>query len=177
MRRHNSLIAMFSDKSMTNARLMLMACAALIGGLITAGAGLMGQAVIHHENPPRASQPGQEPPFVQSAPGAIAAKPSADQGPLAIQVDVVDPEGRRLPGVDVLVRLSYPRSSGNAEPVIERSRTDGAGHVQFEVVREQPGGDPSVCTRLGVSTRPCSCDVQRVTDWKSVPSRDPTDPE
>ena len=57
-------------KSMMNARLMLMACVALIGGLITAGAGVMGQAVIRHENPPRASHPVQEPPVAQSPPVA-----------------------------------------------------------------------------------------------------------
>ena len=38
------------------------------------------------------------------------------------------------------MRLFRSRSSGNVQQVIERSKTDGAGHVQFEVVRERQGG-------------------------------------
>lgn len=126
-------------KSMMNARLMLMACRALIGVLITAGAGVVGQAAIRHENPPRASQPGQEPPLVRSPPGAIAAKRSADQSLQVMQVQVVDPEGRRLPGVDVVVTLYYARGASFIEPVIERSRSDGEGQARLEIRRERQG--------------------------------------
>ena len=133
-------------KSMTNAKLMLMATAALIAGLVTAGAGVMGYSAIRQENPPRAGNPGQEArqpvaaaQVTQGPPRPAATKPATDQGPLMIQVEVVDPEGRRLSGADVVVMVWYARSSGSIESVLERTRTDGAGQVQLEVARERPG--------------------------------------
>ena len=75
-----------------------------------------------------------------------------------IQVEVVDPEGRRLSGADVAVTVWYSRGSGNNESVLERTRTDGAGQVQLEVARERPGAMRPLCERLGVPTRACDCD-------------------
>ena len=126
-------------KSMMNARLMLVACAALIGGLITAGAGVVGHAAIRRENPPRAIHPDQEPQVAQSPPGAGpgAAKPAADQDLLLMQVEFVGPEGRRLPGVDVVVTLYYARGVGIVEPVILRSRSDGEGQARLELRGER----------------------------------------
>jgi hypothetical protein len=57
-----------------------------------------------------------------------------------IHVAVVDPEGRRLPRVDVVVTLYYASGTGIIEPVIERSRSDGDGQVRLEVPRERQGG-------------------------------------
>ncbi len=133
-------------KSMTNAKLMLMATAVLIAGLVTAGAGVMGYSAIRQENPPRVSNPGQEArqpvaaaQVTQDPPRPAATKPATDQGPLMIQVEVVDPEGRRLSGADVAVTVWYASSSGSIESVLERTRTDGAGQAQLEVARERPG--------------------------------------
>jgi len=133
-------------KSMTNAKLMLMATAVLIAGLVTAGAGVMGYSAIRQENPPRAGTPGQEArqpvaasQITQGPPRPAATKPATDQGPLTIQVEVVDPEGHRLSGADVAVTVWYSRGSGDSESVLERTRTDGAGQVQLEVARERPG--------------------------------------
>jgi RNA polymerase sigma factor (sigma-70 family) len=120
-------------KSMTNARLMLVATAVLIAGLVTAAAGVMGYPAIRQENPPRAGNPGQD---VRQP--AAATKPATDQGPLLIQVNVVDPEGRRLSGADVAVDVSYVRSSGSIESIFERIRTDDAGQAQLAVARERP---------------------------------------
>jgi hypothetical protein len=132
--------------SMTNAKLLLMTAAVLMAGMVTAGAGVMGNSAIRQQNPRRPSHPGQEarqPVAVaqvsQGPPLPAAAKPSTNQGPLMLQVEVVDPEGHRLPGADVAVTLWYSRGSGSNEPVLERTRTDGAGRVQLEVARERPG--------------------------------------
>ena len=90
-------------KSMTNAKLVLMMAAVLIAGLLTAGAGVMGHSAIRQENPPRAGNPGQEPrqevapsQVGQDPPRPAGTKPATDQGPVMIQAEVVDPEGRRL---------------------------------------------------------------------------------
>ncbi len=104
-----------------------MTATALFAALATAGACVMGYPATQDVTP------------TQAAPRPEVAKPAVDQGPLMIQVDVVDSEGHRLPGADVVVRLFYSRGSGNAEPVIERTKTDGAGHVRLEVARERPG--------------------------------------
>ena len=57
-----------------------------------------------------------------------------------MQVRVVDPEGRRLPGVEVVMTLYYARGVGIVEPVIERARSDGEGQARLELRRERQGG-------------------------------------
>jgi hypothetical protein len=126
---------------------LLLARAALIAGLVIAGAGVMGSSAIRQENPPRAGNPGQQArqpleaaQITQGPPRLAATKPAMDQGPLVIRVEIVDPQGRRLSGADVAVTVWYASSSGSPpEPVRERTRTDGAGQVQLEVARERPG--------------------------------------
>ena len=133
-------------KSLTNARLILIATAALMAGLVTAGAGEMGYSAIRQESlqrtgrtGPEARQPIAVAQVAQGPPLPPAAKPATDQGPLVIGVEVVDSEGHRLSGADVVVTLWYSRGFGNNEAVVERTRTDGAGRVQFKVARERPG--------------------------------------
>jgi RNA polymerase sigma-70 factor (ECF subfamily) len=133
-------------RSMTNARLMVMATVAVIAGLVTAGAGVMGYSAIRPENPPRAGSPGQETrPPVAAAPvpqGPLrpaATKPATDQGSLTMQVEVADPQGRRLAGAEVAVTVWYARNSGSLEPAFEQIRTDGTGQARLEVARERSG--------------------------------------
>ena len=97
-------------KSMTNVKLMLMAASVLFAGLVAAGAGVMGYSASRQENPPRASHPGQQTrhpvaasQVTEGPPGPGATKPATDQGPLMIQVEVADPQGRRLSGADIVV--------------------------------------------------------------------------
>jgi hypothetical protein len=116
-----------------------MTATALFAGLVTAGAAAIGYAAISDVSVARAGHPIQEATVAQAAPRSASAKPAADQGPVLIQVDVVDTDGHRLSGADVVARLFYSSGSGNAEQVVERRKTDGAGHVQFEVVREREG--------------------------------------
>ena len=130
----------FGKPDLRNAEVTLMTATALIAVLVTAGAGAMGYPAIRDVISAEASHPMQEPPVAQAPPGSTGAKPGADQGPVVIQVDVLDSEGHRLSGADVVVRLYYSRSSGNSEQVIERIKTDGAGHVQLEVARERQSG-------------------------------------
>ena len=129
-------------KSMTNAKLVLMATAALIVGLVTAGAGWIGYSAIRQEHPQRTGTPAQEArrPFAaaQVSPGSPHAA-ATDQGPLRVQIQVADPEGRLLSGADVVVSVSYASSSGSLEPILKRSRTDAAGKVPLEVARERSG--------------------------------------
>ncbi len=129
-------------RSMTNARLMLMATAALIAGLATAGAGVMGNSAMRQENPRRASNPGQDARQPVAAGQVVKDSPrpaATDQGPLIIHVEVVDPEGRRLSGAVVAVDVSYARNSESIESVFERVHTDGAGQAQVAVARERLG--------------------------------------
>jgi len=133
-------------KSMANAKLMLVATAVLIAGLVTAGAGVMAYSAVRQKTPRRASNPGQEvrqpsaaAPVAQDQSRPPAMKPATDQGPLMIQVEVVDPQGRRLAGADVAVTVSYDGGAGNIESILERARSDGAGQVHLEVGRERPG--------------------------------------
>ncbi len=126
-------------KTTTNAKVTLMTATALIAALVTAGAGVIGYPAIWELTPPQASHRIQEPPVAQRPPHAAAAKPSADQDLLLMQIQVVDPDGRRLPAVDVFVTLYYARGVGFAEPVIEQSRSDGEGQARLELRRERQG--------------------------------------
>jgi hypothetical protein len=54
-----------------------------------------------------------------------------------IRAEVVDPQGRRLSGADIIVTVWYSRGSAENESVLERTRSDGDGQVQLE--RERPG--------------------------------------
>ncbi len=125
---------------------MLMATAALIAGLVTAGAGAMGYSAMRQQNPPRAGNPVQgvrqpvaAPQGAQGPPRPAATKPAADQGPLMMQVEVVDPEEHRLSGADIALEVLYASNSGSIESVFERTRTDGDGQARLEVARERPG--------------------------------------
>ena len=136
-----------------------MTATALIAVLVTAGAGAMGYPAIRDVIPAEASHPIQEPPVAQAPPRPAATKPAADQGP-------VDDPGRSRrsggppsAGGRCRVMLWYSRSSGKDEPVIERTKTDNAGHAQVEVARERRGAKLGP-HRLGIPGWPCVCDVQ-----------------
>ena len=133
-------------KSMTYSKLMLVMAAVLIGGLLTVGVGVLRYSANLQAKPAIARDRGQEPrrevaasQVKQDPPRAAGAKPATNQGPLTLQVEVVDPEGRRLTGADVVVTVSYAASAGFSEPVVERIRTDGAGRGRLEVALERSG--------------------------------------
>ena len=92
-----------------------MTATALIAALATAGAGVM---------VPIRVIPGRDPIQNRQAPAASRSRKTGARikVPVVIQVDVVDSEGHCLSGADVVVRLFYSRSSGNAEQVIERTK-------------------------------------------------------
>ena len=135
-------------KSMATSRLMLMATAAfaLVAGLVTAGAGGMWYSAVRQEKRPNAGNPGQETrqtvataQVTQGSPRPAATDPATDQGPFKVLIQVADAEGRRLSGADVAASVSYVSNAGSFEPILERSRTDGAGKVPLEVARERSG--------------------------------------
>ena len=123
-----------------------MTAAVLIAGLVTAGAGVLGYSATRAENPAAAvtpeqaaSPPATAAPVAQDPPRPAATKPAANPGPLVVQVEVVDPEGHRLSGAEVVATISYTRGTENADSVLERARSDGQGQVRLEVARERPG--------------------------------------
>jgi hypothetical protein len=133
-------------KSMTNAKLMLMMAAVLIAGLVTAGAGVMGYSATRPENPAlalappsQARQPAATARVAQDPPRPAGMKPATNQGPVVIRAAVVDPEGRRLSGVDIAVSVWYSGVSGVTEAFLERTKTDGAGQVRLEIASERSG--------------------------------------
>ncbi len=167
-------------KSMTNAKLTQVATAALIAGLLTAGACVMGFSWAREKNPARSSELGQEArqgataaPVVEGPSRSPAAKPAAVQGTIALQVEVTDSAGRRLSGADVAVTLWYARSAGSLEPVVKRLNTDGTGNAQLELARAAPGREstpqisgstsPGVRSRRRMSRSP----EMRIPSWFS----------
>ncbi len=133
-------------RSMANSKLMVVAAVTLIAGLVTAGAGVVAHPAFRQENPARAGNPGPvapkpvaDAPASQGSPRPADAKPGADQGPIAMQVQVVDSEGHRLSGADVAVTVSYASNSGSFAPILHRVQTDRDGRAQLEVVRERTG--------------------------------------
>ncbi len=132
-------------KSMTTAKVIFVTAAILIAGLVTAGAGVLGYSATHAENPApavtpeqAASPPATAAPVAQDPPRTTATKPAANPGPLVVQIEVVDPEGHRLSGAEVVTTISYTRGTENADSVLERARSDGQGQVRLEVARERP---------------------------------------
>ncbi|MGO9916308.1 MAG: carboxypeptidase regulatory-like domain-containing protein, partial [Isosphaeraceae bacterium] len=133
---------------MTNAKLKMMAATALSAMLLTAGAGLMACAATGQANTPQKNRPGQEgrqavavtqPAQRPSPPAASTTTPAAEKGPVVIEAEVFDQEGRRLPGADVLVVVQYSRGADDQQSIVERMTTDGEGRVRLEVARERPG--------------------------------------
>ncbi len=133
-------------KSMMTAKVILVSSAVLIVGLMTSEAGVLGYPATRPANPApavapqqQARQPAAAAPVAQDPPRRVVTKPAADPGPLVIPVEVVDPEGRRLSGVDLVATIWYSRGSGERESVVERTRSDGQGNVRLAVARERPG--------------------------------------
>ena len=132
-------------KSMTNARLILVPTAALIAGLMTAAVGVMGYSAVRQEHPGRTGDPGRQTRETgaaslvgQGPPRPTAARPAADQHPVTLEVDVVDPAGRRLAGVDVAVVARYSRKSAPNESVLKRTKTNGVERIRMDLARETP---------------------------------------
>ncbi len=134
--------------AMTKTKLMLMAATVLTAMLLTAGAGLMAFSATRQENAPRGNRPGQEgrqagaatePAQRPSPPAAATTKPAVEKGPVVIQAEVVDQDGRRLPGADVLINVRYSRGADDQESTSEPLKTNGEGRVRLELARERPG--------------------------------------
>ena len=113
----------------------------------------------------------------QAPPRPAGAKPATDQGPLMIQVEVVDPEGHRLSGADVVFGSCIARTSGNVEWVLERTRTDGAGHVQLEVARERRGATVRAASVWAYQPGRALATSSVFLRGKASPPVDSTDPE
>ncbi len=108
-------------KSITDTKRILVAAAVLV----SAGAGVLGYSAVAA--------------VAQDSPRPATTKPATAPGPLVIPIEVIDPEGHRLSGVDVIATIWYSRGSEDRESVLERTRTDGQGQVRLEVARERPG--------------------------------------
>jgi RNA polymerase sigma factor (sigma-70 family) len=132
-------------RSMTMAKLILVTAAVLFAGLATAGAGVLAYSPPRRNDPPLVIAPeNQAPQPPTPAPAAVApnaqnAAPAKDQGPLVIQVAVVDSEDRKLSGVDVLVTITYPRASESPKHAVERAVSDHDGRVRVKVAPERGG--------------------------------------
>ena len=136
-------------ESMTHSRLIHGNALLLIFALATAVAN-MGYPAVDAESRPLAGDPVQDArqPVVgfhatQRLPGLATAKPASDQGPVVIQVEVVDPDKKHLAGADVVVPVWYSRSSGTPELVVERARSNGEGRVRLEIARDRPNAKVS----------------------------------
>jgi RNA polymerase sigma-70 factor (ECF subfamily) len=119
------------------ARSIVAVAALLIAGLVTAGAGVLAYPLPQRGG--QAKQPARAIPIPQEAPAPATPKPPADEGPLIIQAEAVDPEGEPLSGVEVLVAVWYAQSSGLPRQAYERAVTDRDGRIRLEIVRERPG--------------------------------------
>ena len=155
---------------------MLMAAAVLIAMLVTAGAGVMGYSAIRQENPPRGN--------VQARRLAKRLRPlKLTQGlpprrrrdetgrgsrSLVIQVEVVDQEGRRLPGADVAVTWIFAR--GGRPGTESSSRPEPMAPATFSSrCSRTPGCEGPFNLRLGVPTRAGSCDHRRIRSPEKRP--------
>ena len=110
---------------MTIGKLAVLPITILMSCLLAAGEGALQGAT-----EPRS---GQNP---SSAPGT---KGAANEGPIVIQVEVVDSECSALAGADILAAIAYSRGAGESEPIVQQTKTDGQGHARLEVARERPG--------------------------------------
>ena len=124
----------------------------------------------------RSSPTGRGPSDRQDPPRPADTKPAADQGPLVIQAEVVDPEGHRLSGVDVVATIWYPRSSEDSGVVLERDRSDAQGQVRLEVARERPGAKVSYASVWAYQPGRAIATTNVSLDGKCVPAGDPPDP-
>ena len=151
-------------KSMTNARLMLMTAAVLIGGLLTATVGVMGYSAARQVNPTPRNNPGEKSPRPAAAPSVAqvpppqaGSKPATNQGPLVIQGEVVDSRGQPLSGVDVGGRSGIsaarrsPRRSSRRPGPMPRAKFSSMSPASVQ------SGLAFPCICLGLSTGACRC--------------------
>ena len=129
-------------KSMTTAKLIFVTAAVLIAGLVTAGAGVLGQAATHPKNPAPevALQKPVRQPGAQDPPRPAVTKPAADQAPLVLQAEVVDSQGDPLSDVEIGAAISYQGGSKAGKLVFERTTTNDQGQARLEIARESPNG-------------------------------------
>ena len=156
-------------KSMTHARLMLMAAAVLVAGLVTAGVGVMGYSATRQENP---AAPGQSRPEMlanrlrprrsrRTRPVPLPRNRPRIKVPSSSRSEVVDPEGHRLVRGRCRVTVWYSRGSGDNRvgPRANQNRRRGPGPARGR--SRTPGCEGLLRERLGVPTR--ACDLRRPT--------------
>ena len=128
---------------MKHATLIVAATVVVIVGLL-AGGGVSAQGSAGGQD--RAGAAGREATQKGGAKNAAlggqrgaAAKSAIEQGPLIIQADVVDADGRAGAGAEIIAEVTYSRGPGDLEVLLERAKGDGNGHARFELARQRPG--------------------------------------
>jgi hypothetical protein len=75
----------------------------------------------------------------QVAPPSSPPNAPSDRNALAVEVEVTDPGGEPLAGVDVVVSIEYIGSSGSRRLVFDSAVSDPAGKARRQVARGGPG--------------------------------------
>ena len=132
-----ALLKGFLRTSIAN-RSIIVVATVVIAGLLTAGAGAL-RVVVDPAQAPRRRSRRKPIPLPQEAASPASPTPRADQDPLIIQAQVVDAEGKPLPGVDVLVAVWYTQSPETTRQAFEPAVTDRDGRIRVEIVRERHG--------------------------------------
>jgi RNA polymerase sigma-70 factor (ECF subfamily) len=137
-------------KAMTNARHLVAAAAVIFAGLLTAGLGAMGYSATRPRDPaPPGAQPipaPQKPATAERSPSPQDGATVKDPGPVILEVQVVDSQGRGVEGVDVFVTIASARPAEGKERDSDRGVSDRDGRVRMEVARERVEGRRTVAT-------------------------------
>ncbi len=124
-------------RSMTHARL-LVTTAAVIVGLMSAGAGVMGYSAAR-ATPPQ--QVAGQPPTAQGAPRrGPTTKQDAKAGPYVIRVEIVDAAGHPMPAAEILAASAYRHGSDDQTMVYTATKFDERGQAQLEIARDGSSG-------------------------------------
>src|SRR5262249_48877656 len=115
-----------------------------IGVLFAAGAAFVSIAATQRAASRRAGDLGDAVPetvaisLAAQAPTAAPAPPAPNNRRVVIQAEVVDQDGRRLFGAEILVNMRYSGGAQEQESMFERTRSDGEGHIRIELARDLP---------------------------------------
>jgi hypothetical protein len=92
---------------------------------------------------PSADAPASAPAIARNSPQPGVSTAAKDRGPLVIQAEVVDSQGRNLAGVDVNVMISYPRPLEGPERIVYRAVSDHDGRIRMDIAHERVEGRTS----------------------------------
>ena len=171
-------------KSLASTRLILMTASILSLGLAIAGLGGIAYSAMRQENGPRAGNPGQDvrpsAAAPQSAPEpsrTTVTKASSEKGPVWLDVEVVDPEGRPLARADLVVRIRYVRGPDNKDSVVVHSQTDAHGRAACRGRSRTSRGLGPERVHLGVKAWSRTRDGKRTARGERVPCSNSTEAE